>query len=134
MNKDGKSLRYTAITARILLGFVFFAGGISYFFMKEAPTDMMPTAAKDFFLALTATKYFFPLLKATETVAGFMLFFKRWVPLALIILAPILINILFYGIFLDPSSMGLVIVAILYLLEIFLAWYNWEKYAPLFRK
>lgn len=128
--KENKGLYYTSIGARILLGLAFLVFGFGYFFMKDMPMDVTTPAGK-FFSALLATGYFMPFLKTVEGVAGFMLFFKRWTPLALLILAPIIIQIILYGIFLDSS--GLVIGVVCALLAAFLAWYNWDKYAGLFK-
>ncbi len=92
------------------------------------------TPSGQFMSALMATGYFLPFLKIAEGVAGFMLFFKRWTPLALLILAPIVINIALANTLLAPISafgvgMTLAIVAI----SAFLAWYHRDKYAPLFK-
>ncbi|MBI5389784.1 acyltransferase [Candidatus Woesearchaeota archaeon] len=127
---ETKTLKYTSTGARILLGLVFFLGGIAYFFMGDLPIDPATPMGR-FASGLLATGYFFPFLKITEAIAGFMLFFKRWTPLSLLILAPIILNILLVGIFLDQS--GLVIGVIIALLAGFLAWCNWDKYAGLFK-
>jgi len=128
--KESKIIKYTAITARVLLGLVFFVFGFGYFFMGEMPIDVK-TPEGQFAAALLATGYFFPFLKIVEGIAGLMLFFKRWTPLALLILAPIIIQILLYDIFLGPS--GLIIGIVCVVLAAFLAWYNWDKYAALFK-
>jgi putative oxidoreductase len=128
--QQGKGLRITVIVARILLGFVFFAGGVSYFFMDMKGVDFTTPSGK-FTAAMMATGYFLPFLKATETMMGFLLFFKRTTPLALIVLAPIILQInLFHG-FLMPSGLPLAIVLIA--LEIFLAWAHWDKYESIFK-
>lgn len=131
MNKSSKGLRYTAIVVRVLLGLLFIMSGVSYFFMKEIPTDSLTPVAQQFMAALTATGYFFPFLKASEVVAGLMLLFKRWTPLALLILAPIILQILCFNIFLDGAA--LIMGVVIFVMAIFLAWYNWEKYEGLFR-
>ncbi len=127
--KENKTLQYTSTIARILLGIIFFLGGFSYFFMKEIPLDLT-TPGGQFASALISTGYFFVFLKLVEGVAGFMLFFKRWTPLALLILAPIILNILLYGIYLDSAA--LVTGVVMTVFAVFLAWCNWDKYAGLF--
>ncbi len=128
--EQSKALRYTATGSRILLGLVFFVFGFGYFFMPKMPIDMT-TVAGQFASALLATGYFFPVLKVIEGIAGFMLFFKRWSALSLIILTPIIIQILLYDIFLDRS--GLIIGVVCVILAGFLAWCNWDKYEGLFK-
>ncbi len=126
---EGKGIRYTTVAARILLGLVFFVFGLAYFFMSDTPVDTS-TPGGQYMAALLATGFFLPVLKIAETIAGFMLFFKRWTPLALLILAPIVLQIFLYMVFLDPTAiiMGIVLVALL----AFLAWRNWDKYKGLF--
>ena len=59
---------------------------------------------------MMATGYLFPLIKMTEIVCGLCLLINRFVPLALVVLAPIVINIAGVHFFLDPSGMPVAIV------------------------
>ena len=134
MNRDKKWVRYTATTVRILLALIFILSGISYFFTPEATIigDAASVSGK-FMTALLGTGYFLPVLKIIELVSGLiMLFSKRLTAFALILLSPIIIHIFLYSLFLYQS----IIIApiVLGIFAIFLAWYNWAKYAPLFRK
>ncbi|HZU85490.1 MAG TPA: DoxX family protein, partial [Polyangiaceae bacterium] len=74
----------------------------------------------DFFIALAGTGYFLPLLAATETVAGAALLARRFVPMALTVLAPIVVHIVAFHVFLAPSGLPLAVVILG--LEVFLAW------------
>ena len=127
--KESKGLYYGAITARILLGLAYFAGGLSYFLMAELPLDAA-TPGGAYMMALMATGFFLPVLKVVETLGGLMLFTKRWTPLSLIVLAPVTLQIFLYGAFLDSQAIGAGIV--MGALHVFLGWYNWDKYAALF--
>lgn len=133
--KDKKGIRYTATTVRILLGLIFFGVGLMYFFMSpEANLGDPTTASGQFMAALYATGYFLPFLKATEVVCGFLLlFFKRFTSLALVILAPIIINIFLSGLIGPFVIFNFIPGVVLGAMAIFLAWYNWHKFAPLFR-
>ncbi len=71
---------------------------------------------------MTASVYFLPLLKTTELLCGLLLLVGRFVPLALVILAPIIINIFFTHLFLAPS--GLPVALIIGALEIYLAFFS----------
>lgn len=128
-NKENKFLKYSTLGSRILLGLAFVIFGFGYFFMGKIQLDT-GTAAGRFASALLATGYFFPFLKIVEGIAGLMLLFKRWTALALLILAPIIIQILLYDIFLDTS--GLIIGIVCAVLAGFLAWTEWDKYKALF--
>jgi hypothetical protein len=70
---------------------------------------------------LAATGYLLPLLKATEVAAGAMLLTNRYVPLALTLLAPIIVNIVAFHLFLAPG--GLAIALFVLAAEIALAWW-----------
>lgn len=132
---ENKKLKYTYNIARIILALVFFVFGFSYFFTPaESMVLDLNTSSGQFMSALLATGYFLPFLKFVEGLAGFMLFFKRWTPLALIVLAPIIINIALANTLLAPiSSFGIGIALAIVVIAVFLAWYHRDKYAPLFR-
>ena len=108
-----------APVARILLGLVFFVFGLNGFFhfLEMPPLAERPGA---FMGALAATGYMFPLIKATEVVAGVLLLAGRFVPLALLLLAPVVVNILAFHLVFTPADAGMSIV--LTLLMIYLGW------------
>ncbi len=94
------------------------------------PMDPATPAGK-FAIALCATGYFFPFLKLSEGIAGILLFFKRSTPFALLILAPIILNIALFALFLDRSGLPMACVLLLFLG--ILAWENWDKYKSIFQ-
>ena len=79
----------------------------------------MSPQANAFMGALMATGYMLPFLKITEMVCGVWLVMNRFVPLSLTILAPILLNIFLFHVFLDPK--GLPVAIFLGAAEIYLA-------------
>ena len=81
----------------------------------------------DFFKGMMATGYFFYLLKGTEIACGLLLLSGRFVPLALVVLAPVVLNIFFVHTFLMPE--GLPIAVILGALEVYLAFFS-KEYSP----
>jgi uncharacterized membrane protein YphA (DoxX/SURF4 family) len=111
------------VAARIVLGLIFVIFGLNGFlgFMPQPP---MPAAAGAFAGALAASGYFFPLLKTVEILAGLALLSNRFVPLALTVLAPIIVNIAAFHIFLAPSP----IIVHLLGLEVGLAWAYRESF------
>jgi len=108
------------LIARIVLGLMFFVFGLYGFFNQTPPPDL-PEKLLAFSTGLQASGYFFPLLKGTEIICGLLLLIGAFVPLALIILAPIVLNILLVHIFLAPS--GLPIAIVIAVLEIYLAFF-----------
>lgn len=105
--------------ARLLLGFVFFVFGLNGF-LGFMPQPSMPAEAGQFMGALAESGYFFPVLKALETLSGLALLTGAFVPLALTVLAPIVSQIALFHVFLAPG--GLPIALFLLAAELYLAW------------
>lgn len=104
------------LLARIVLGFIFFASGITGLLnLVPVPPDL-PERLVTFNTGLAASVYFFPLLKGTETLCGLLLLSGFFVPLALVVLAPIVLNIFLVHAFLAPSGLPLAIIIGLLLL------------------
>ncbi|MGL2965593.1 DoxX protein [Flavobacterium sp. XGLA_31] len=114
---------------RIALGLaliVFGANKFLHFIPMEAPTG----AAGDFMNSLGATGYIFPVVGVFEVVIGGLLLMKKWVAFALILLAPISINILLFHMFLDIPGISIALVVIVF--NTILIYKHWQQYKPLF--
>jgi hypothetical protein len=74
------------------------------------PMPELPVRAAAFMGAMAATGYFLPVLKIVEIVGGVMLVTRRFVPLALVLLAPVVVQIVLFHLFLEPSGLPLGIV------------------------
>lgn len=112
--------------ARVLLGLGFTVFGILGLLGLAKPPPDMPEAMITFNTGLAASVYFFPFLKLTETVCGLLLLSGFFVPLALVVLAPILLNIVLVHGFLMPA--GLAPGIILGILAVYLAFFT--PYSP----
>ncbi|RKH33977.1 DoxX family protein [Corallococcus sicarius] len=126
-----KSLaRHLPTVARVLLGLVFFVFGLNGFleFIPQPKLDPADPALA-FGMAMKATGYLFGLVKGTEVVAGALFLLNRFVPLALALIAPVIVNIFLFHAFLAPSGVGLAVV--LLALEIYLAWSYRAVYRPM---
>jgi len=123
--KKGKGFQVAVIAARILLGLIFFVFGFGYFFMTIPPFDTT-TPMGQFASGLKASGYFFPFLKGVEGTMGLLLILNRFTPVALLVLAPIIIQIVLFHSFLEPSGLPVAILNVV--LAVFLAWANWDKY------
>ena len=123
--------RYATTAARVLLGLVFFVFGLDGFlhFVPQPDPSTLPPGCVAFGGALLATGYMFPLIKGTEVLVGALLLANRFVPLALVLLAPVLVNIVLFHAFLAPSGIALTIVLVV--LQLSLAWANRGAYRPL---
>ena len=112
-------MKHAITGARVVLGLIFVVYGLNGFF-RFIPTPEMNEEAAAFMGALAATGYFMIVEKAVEVVAGFMILTGRFLPLGLILLAPISVNILLFHLFLDPG--GLPVAILVVVLQGFLAW------------
>jgi uncharacterized membrane protein YphA (DoxX/SURF4 family) len=122
-------MKIISVIPRILLGLVF-AVMPWMAILHLAPNPPMPAGALDFATALMKTGYMMPLVWGAQIVAGVLLLLGIFVPFALVLLAPVLVNILAFHAFLAPSGLGLAIV--LCLLELIVAWQYRRAFDPLF--
>ena len=123
-------MKYLPTVARILLGLLFFIFGLNGFlnFIPPPPTGI-PEGAMAFGAAMMKTGYLLQLVKGTEVLAGILLLTNRFVPLALAVLAPVIINIVAFHAFLAPS--GIAVPLVIVLLEVYLAWCYRDLYRPM---
>jgi putative oxidoreductase len=121
-------MKTAIVVARVLLGLIFFVFGLNGF-LHFVPQPPPPPPALAFFGALGATGYMIPLLFTTQVVGGALLLLGV-VPLALVLLAPVIVNIVLFHLFLAPEGLPLAVVVAA--LELFLAWAHRDAFAPLF--
>ena len=114
---------------KIVLGLVLLVFGINKFF-NFIPMPELPTQATDFMASLGATGYVLPVVGTLEAIVGLLLIFNKWVPFALLLLAPISANILLFHLFLDLP--GIAIALVIAVLNAILVVKYWKSYSPLF--
>lgn len=122
-------MKKVTLALRILLGLVFVFSGISFFLMASPPP--MEGAMGEFFKGMMATQYFFYLLKGTEIVCGLLLVSGMYVPLALVVLAPVILNIVLVHAFMMPQ--GLPLGLVIGLVEVYLAFFS-REYSPVIKQ
>ena len=111
---------------RVLLGALFLVFGANKL-VPFLPMPELPAAAGPFVGGLASTGYFLPLLASIEVVMGALLIAGRFVPLALTVLAPVVVQIALFHTVLAPS-LGL--AAFVLGAEIYLAWTYRAAYGP----
>lgn len=79
---------------------------------------------------LMAAGYFFPAFKASEVICGLLLLANRMTLLALIILAPIVLQIVLFHTILAPA--GAPMVTAILVLGIIVARSRWDSFKSLF--
>lgn len=118
------------LAARLLLGFLFVVFGVNAF-LNFIPMPPPPEQAMKFLGGLMSAGYFFPFMKSIEILAGLLLLSGFFVPLALTVLAPIVVNIFLFHTILAPAGAPLAILILV--LEIVSAWGYREKFAPILK-
>jgi len=120
------------IAARSLLRLVFFGFGFNGL-MNLFPLPPAQGAAAVFIGGLIASRYFFPLLFPTYLLTGAALLTGRFVPLALTVLAPVIVNVAVMHLFVPSSGAEMFLAALVTVLELFLAWSYRAAFRPLLR-
>ena len=114
-------MKFAVIGARVLLGLIFVVFGLHGFFQFSfIPPPEMNEAAGSFMGALLGTGYFMIVVKVVELVSGLMILTGRFLPLGLILLAPVSVSILLFHTFLDQAGLGMAIFLVA--MQLFLAW------------
>ena len=121
-------MKIAVTITRILLGLIFLFSSVSYF-LNLVPQPEMEGDIKIFNLGLSASVYLIPLVKAIELLCSIAFLSGRFVPLATLVIFPIIINILLVHTFLAPEGLP---VALLLLIGNLLIAYNFRKnYTPI---
>ena len=101
-------MKVAVVIARILMGviFVFFGlNGFLQFLKAPLPTGL----AGQFLMALFQSHYVW-FICAVQIVGGVLLLVNRYVPLALALLGPVIVNIILYHLLLNPTAAQLAVV------------------------
>ena len=109
-------MKIVVLIARLLLGLVFVVFGLNGFlnFLNMGP---LPSGLAGQFIAALALSHYFWVVAALQVAGGALLLVNRYVPLGLVLLGPVIMNIILYHVFLNPSGMLIaIVVAILWLI------------------
>ena len=112
-------MKIATVIARVLLGLIFVVFGSNIFlhFLPMPPPQATP--AGDFSKALMQSHYIY-VVGLLQVMGGLLLLTGRYIPLGLTLLGPVIVNILLFHIFLDPS--GLPMAILVGALALFLLW------------
>lgn len=120
-------MKIAVIIVRVLMGLLFLFASIVVLF-KLVPQPEQTGNVKIFMDGINASGYLMPLIKITEFLCGIAFVSGYFVPLATVVIAPIIVNIFFFHTFGDTS--GLPVAVFLVLANIFLASAYWDKFKP----
>ena len=108
-------MKTASTIARYLLGVIFLVFGLNGF-LHFIPMPLPPGVAGQFFMAL-GTSHYFVVVFLLELIGAVLLLAGLYVALALAIIAPVVVNILCFHAFMEPSGLPMaVIVSVLWLL------------------
>lgn len=125
-------MRLVLRITQIVMGVIFVAMGINGF-IQFIPLPAKGPEAQAFLQALAQARYFWPFEKLCEIVFGGMLVMNRFAAFAVEGLAPIILNIILFHLFLDLRHIGLALVVLA--CEIILVIGYWREHiAPHFRQ
>jgi putative oxidoreductase len=98
-----REMRIIVLIARVLLGLVFVVFGLNGFlnFLSMGP---MPTGLAGQFMGALFVSHYYWVIAALQVVGGVLLLVNRFVPLALVLLGPVIVNILCYHVFLNHAG------------------------------
>ena len=111
-------MKNLTIIVRSLLGLTFVVFGLNAF-LQFIPLPPPQGMAGDFMKALFLSHYFY-VVAILQIVGGAICLLGRFVPLGLTLLGPVIVNILLFHIFLEPT--GLPLAVVVSALELFLLW------------
>ena len=118
-------MKIAVVIVRILMGLMFAFASIVYFF-KLIPQPEMTGNIKVFNDGIAASVYLMPTVKVFELLCAIAFLSGRFVPLATLIIFPVILNILLFHAFVDTS--GLPVAVLLMAGNLFLAYSNRDKY------
>jgi putative oxidoreductase len=96
-------MKIAVLIARILLGLIFLVFGLNGFLnFIHGP---MPTGVAGQYLAVMGGTLYIHFVFVVQIVGGLLLLSGQFVPLALVLLGPVIINILLFHVSMQPSGL-----------------------------
>jgi len=118
--EGGREVKILTLVPRILLGLLFVVFGLNGFlnFLSMGPP---PSGLAGQFIGALVGSHYFWVVAALQVAGGALLLVNRFVPLGLVLLGPVIVNIILYHVFMNPSGIVLPIVVVILWLIVFYA-------------
>jgi uncharacterized membrane protein YphA (DoxX/SURF4 family) len=124
-------MKYVVLVSRLLLGLAFFVFGLNDILMFMKPkADQLPTGDAGTMSTILMNSHWMTFVGCIMVVSGLLFLVGRFVPLAITLAAPVLVNILLFHLLLTQGH-GIVPGAILTVLEVVLLLAYWRSFMPL---
>ncbi len=113
-------MKIVTLIARLLLGLIFLIFGLNGFlgFLSLGPT---PAGLAGQFIGALFLSHYYWVVAGLQVIGGALLLVNRFVPLAVVLLGPVIGNILLYHIFLNHSGVAFAAVVTVLWLIVFYA-------------
>ena len=121
-------MKYATLIARLLLGAIFVVFSLN-FWLKFIPMPPPPDGPASAFLGALFVSGYLAAVKVLELTGGLLVLSGRFTGAGLLILGPIILNILFFDLFLAKAFNP--ISSLAGVLALFLLWANRDRFAPL---
>ena len=103
-------MKIASLIARVLLGLIFLVFGLNGF-LHFLPMPPPTGVAGQFFGSIFASHYWVVIF-GVQTIGGLLLLLNRFVPLALVLLGPVIVNIFFFHALMAPAGLPLAILVV----------------------
>jgi putative oxidoreductase len=112
-------MKIAALIARFLLGLIFFVFGLNGFF-NFIHMGQLPTGVAGQFIGALFQSHYVYIVSALQVVGGALLLVNRYVPLALVLLGPVIVNIFLFHLLMEHTGLPLAIVVVILWVVLFL--------------
>ena len=122
-------MKIVIVIGRLLLGLVFVVFGLNGF-LNFLSTGPMPTGLAGQFMGALFLSHYYWVVAALQIIGGALLLVNRFVPLALVLLGPVIVNILCYHVFLNHAGAApAIVVTVLWFIVFF---WNRQHFSGIF--
>src|ERR1700736_3591079 len=105
-------MKIASVIARVLLGLIFLVFGLNGF-LHFIPMPPPTGVAGRVFVAVFSSPYLGVFIFGVQVIGGLLLLINRFVPLALVLLGPVIVNIFFVHAFMAPAGLPLAILVVI---------------------
>jgi putative oxidoreductase len=129
--KEVSTMKYVIVIVRVLLGLMFVVFGSNAFFKFMGPPPQMQGQGGAFITAMISSGYMY-VVAMLQVLGGLCLLLgARFVPLGLTLLGPVIVNIVLFHLFLEPTGTPISLVTAA--MALFLLWIYRFKFPAIFQ-
>jgi putative oxidoreductase len=122
-------MKIAALIARFLLGLMFVVFGANGF-LHFIPMPPMPPSTATTFVMILMTTHYALIVSGIQLIGGALLLVNKYVPLALTLLGPVIVNIFLYHALMEPKGLPLAMIVVVLWALVF--WYHKKAFEGLF--